>query len=128
MNWKWRYFVTSFLMLWSHYRIYLPTFCQCCQHKSKNSYYHVTFFLPYNIHITIYIITTTNWTHIVFSWFSLKCFTKEAVSYEGLAGSSSFVEHSVHSPVEHKESLKYHLKFSNMRLKNDTYNVFITFL
>ena len=43
-------------------------------------------------------------------------------------GRFSFVECSVHNPAEQKESLKYHLKFSCMKLKNDAYNGFITLL
>ena len=58
---------------------FLPTFLQYCQYKSRNSYNHVIFLLPYNFHITIYI-TTAKQTYIVFLWFSLKCSTKDAVN------------------------------------------------
>ena len=74
LNWKWGDFQTSFIMLWCHYRGWLSTLWQCCQHKSRNSYYQVVFVLPCNILITI---STAKLTHIVIFFIFLSAFWKK---------------------------------------------------
>ena len=84
-------FVTSFLMLWRHYRAYLPTFWKCCQHKSRNLllfiiYYYLYYHYKveaYCIFIIFFKVLCERSCQLLLSWLNLRLWTAKRTNWIG---------------------------------------------